>query len=149
VPSICAFSTLTIVTEFIGISFALDSLRSLKKSRAYASPPPSSWLQSEPEISGGSKVRARPIGATLVIGTVIALAGYAKIVLHGSQRGIQKAAPVEPALQLRLLRDTWHMASLDHLPKVRTHVVETALRGYLVIAAGLVIIKVAKMMPMK
>jgi Mn2+/Fe2+ NRAMP family transporter len=100
-----------------------------------------------PDISGET------IGAILAGGTVVALAGYAMIFLLRARKGRHEAFGFESNVQLRHLRDTWRMPPLDQLERPRltlsSRIWMTALRGYLVIAVGLVVVKVVQMMLMK
>jgi hypothetical protein len=100
-----------------------------------------------PDISGET------IGAILAGGTVVALAGYAMILLLRARKGRHEAFGFESNAQLRHLRDTWRMPPLDQLERPRltlsSRIWMTALRGYLVIAVGLVVVKVVQMMLMK
>ncbi|WP_269505817.1 NRAMP family divalent metal transporter [Burkholderia sp. IMCC1007] len=83
----------------------------------------------------------------LVGGSVLAIVGYLATVLIRRHKRV-----VEPGVD-RTLRDTWRMPPLDTLEPqkmtVSTRVWMTVLRGYLVIAVGLVIVKVVQMMLLK
>ncbi|KVD63147.1 NRAMP family divalent metal transporter [Burkholderia ubonensis] len=91
-----------------------------------------------PDISGDAIVDV------LVGGTVFAIAGYLATVLIRRNKRV-----IEPGVD-RSLRDTWRMPPLDTLePQVMTlstRIWMGMLRGYLVIAVGLVIVKVVQMM---
>ncbi|KVO41233.1 NRAMP family divalent metal transporter [Burkholderia ubonensis] len=91
-----------------------------------------------PDISGDVIVDV------LVGGTVFAIAGYLATVLIRRNKRV-----IEPGVD-RSLRDTWRMPPLDTLePQVMTlstRIWMGVLRGYLVIAVGLVIVKVVQMM---
>lgn len=94
-----------------------------------------------PNISGEAIVDV------LVGGTVLAIAGYlATVLIRRSQR------VVEPGID-RALRSTWRMPPLDTLEPqnmtLATRIWMGVLRGYLVVAVGLVIVKVVQMMLMK
>ncbi|KWA06893.1 NRAMP family divalent metal transporter [Burkholderia territorii] len=94
-----------------------------------------------PDISGEAIVDV------LVGGTVLAIAGYLATVLIRRNKRV-----VEPGID-RALRETWRMPPLDSLEPqnmtVATRVWMAVLRGYLVIAVGLVIVKVVQMTLMK
>ncbi|HHY6926675.1 TPA: NRAMP family divalent metal transporter [Burkholderia ambifaria] len=94
-----------------------------------------------PDISGEAIVDV------LVGGTVLAIAGYLATVLIRRNKRV-----VEPVID-RSARDTWRMPPLDSLEPqkmtVATRVWMAVLRGYLVIAVGLVIVKVVQMTLMK
>ncbi|WP_175968826.1 Nramp family divalent metal transporter [Burkholderia sp. BCC0322] len=94
-----------------------------------------------PDISGEAIVDV------LVGGTVLAITGYLATVLIRRNKRV-----VEPAVD-RSLRDTWRMPPLDTLePQNMTLVTRiwmAVLRGYLVIAVGLVIVKVVQMTLLK
>ncbi|NTX27982.1 divalent metal cation transporter [Burkholderia pyrrocinia] len=94
-----------------------------------------------PDISGEAIVDV------LVGGTVLAIAGYLATVLVRRHKRV-----VEPALD-RSLRDTWRMPPLDTLEQqnmtLATRIWMAVLRGYLVIAVGLVIVKVVQMTLLK
>ncbi|QVN21176.1 NRAMP family divalent metal transporter [Burkholderia pyrrocinia] len=94
-----------------------------------------------PDISGEAIVDV------LVGGTVLAIAGYLATVLVRRHKRV-----VEPALD-RSLRDTWRMPPLDALEPqnmtLATRIWMAVLRGYLVIAVGLVIVKVVQMTLLK
>ncbi|KVT54167.1 NRAMP family divalent metal transporter [Burkholderia ubonensis] len=94
-----------------------------------------------PDISGDAIVDV------LVGGTVFAIAGYLATVLIRRNKRV-----IEPGVD-RSLRDTWRMPPLDTLePQVMTlstRIWMGVLRGYLVIAVGLVIVKVVQMMLLK
>ncbi|KWC49435.1 NRAMP family divalent metal transporter [Burkholderia ubonensis] len=91
-----------------------------------------------PDISGDAIVDV------LVGGIVFAIAGYLATVLIRRNKRV-----IEPGVD-RSLRDTWRMPPLDTLePQVMTlstRIWMGVLRGYLVIAVGLVIVKVVQMM---
>ncbi|KVC80444.1 NRAMP family divalent metal transporter [Burkholderia ubonensis] len=91
-----------------------------------------------PDISGDAIVDV------LVGGTVFAITGYLATVLIRRNKRV-----IEPGVD-RSLRDTWRMPPLDTLePQVMTlstRIWMGVLRGYLVIAVGLVIVKVVQMM---
>ena len=93
-----------------------------------------------PDISGEAIV-------VLVGGTVLAITGYIATVLIRRNKRV-----VEPAVD-RSLRDTWRMPPLDTLEPqnmtVVTRIWMAVLRGYLVIAVGLVIVKVVQMTLLK
>ena len=86
-----------------------------------------------PDISGEAIVDV------LVGGTVLAITGYIATVLIRRNKRV-----VEPAVD-RSLRDTWRMPPLDTLEPqnmtVVTRIWMAVLRGYLVIAVGLVIVR--------
>ncbi|KUY94047.1 manganese transporter [Burkholderia territorii] len=94
-----------------------------------------------PDISGEAIVDV------LVGGTVLAIAGYLATVLIRRNKRV-----VEPGID-RALRETWRMPPLDSLEPqtmtVATRVWMAVLRGYLVIAVGLVIVKVVQMTLLK
>ncbi|HKT65510.1 NRAMP family divalent metal transporter [Burkholderia sp. 22313] len=94
-----------------------------------------------PDISGEAIVDV------LVGGTVLAIVGYLATVLIRRNKRV-----VEPGID-RSLRDTWRMPPLDTLEPqnmtVSTRVWMAVLRGYLVIAVGLVIVKVVQMTLLK
>ncbi|WP_396332329.1 NRAMP family divalent metal transporter [Burkholderia anthina] len=94
-----------------------------------------------PDISGEAIVDV------LVGGTVLAIVGYLATVLIRRHKRV-----VEPGVD-RALRDTWRMPPLDTLEPqkmtVATRVWMAVLRGYLVIAVGLVIVKVVQMTLLK
>ncbi|KUZ43979.1 NRAMP family divalent metal transporter [Burkholderia territorii] len=94
-----------------------------------------------PDISGEAIVDV------LVGGTVLAIAGYLVTVLIRRNKRV-----VEPGID-RALRETWRMPPLDSLEPqnmtVATRVWMAVLRGYLVIAVGLVIVKVVQMTLLK
>ncbi|RQR40110.1 divalent metal cation transporter [Burkholderia sp. Bp9143] len=94
-----------------------------------------------PDISGEAIVDV------LVGGTVLAIAGYLATVLIRRNKRV-----VEPGID-RALRATWRMPPLDTLAPqnmtVATRVWMAVLRGYLVIAVGLVIVKVVQMTLLK
>lgn len=94
-----------------------------------------------PDISGDA------ILDVLVGGTVFAIAGYLATVLIRRNKRV-----IEPGVD-RSLRDTWRMPPLDTLePQVMTlstRIWMGVLRGYLVIAVGLVIVKIVQMMLLK
>ncbi|KVM51526.1 manganese transporter [Burkholderia ubonensis] len=91
-----------------------------------------------PDISGDAIVDV------LVGGTVFAIAGYLATVLIRRNKRV-----IEPGVD-RSLRDTWRMPPLDTLEPqamtLSTRIWMGVLRGYLVIAVGLVIVKVVQMM---
>ncbi|KUZ91367.1 manganese transporter [Burkholderia ubonensis] len=94
-----------------------------------------------PDISGETIVDV------LVGGSVFAIVGYLATVLIRRNKRV-----IEPGVD-RSLRDTWRMPPLDTLkPQVMTLTTRVwmgVLRGYLVIAVGLVIVKVVQMMLLK
>ncbi|RQZ12842.1 divalent metal cation transporter [Burkholderia sp. Bp9031] len=94
-----------------------------------------------PDISGEAIVDV------LVGGTVLAIVGYLATVLIRRNKRV-----VEPGID-RTLRDTWRMPPLDTLEPqnmtVATRVWMAVLRGYLVVAVGLVIVKVVQMTLLK
>ena len=94
-----------------------------------------------PDISGETIVEV------LVGGTAFAVVGYVAMLLL--RRG---KASAEPAVD-RSLRDTWRMPPLDMLAPQKmtlaTRIWMGVLRGYLVIAVALVIVKVVQMMLLK
>ncbi|AOJ89789.1 MULTISPECIES: Nramp family divalent metal transporter [unclassified Burkholderia] len=94
-----------------------------------------------PDISGEAIVDV------LVGGTVLAIAGYLATVLIRRNKRV-----VEPGID-RALRPTWRMPPLETLEPqnmtVATRVWMAVLRGYLVIAVGLVIVKVVQMTLLK
>ncbi|KUZ64554.1 manganese transporter [Burkholderia ubonensis] len=94
-----------------------------------------------PDISGETIVDV------LVGGSVFAIAGYLVTVLIRRNKRV-----IEPGVD-RSLRDTWRMPPLDTLkPQVMTLTTRVwmgVLRGYLVIAVGLVIVKVVQTMLLK
>ncbi|WP_175916512.1 MULTISPECIES: NRAMP family divalent metal transporter [unclassified Burkholderia] len=94
-----------------------------------------------PDISGEAIVDV------LVGGTVLAIAGYLATVLIRRNKRV-----VEPGID-RALRPTWRMPPLETLEPqnmtVATRVWMAVLRGYLVIAVGLVIVKVVEMTLLK
>ncbi|KWO53127.1 NRAMP family divalent metal transporter [Burkholderia territorii] len=94
-----------------------------------------------PDISGEAIVDV------LVGGTVLAIAGYLATVLIRRNKRV-----VEPGIDCAL-RETWRMPPLDSLEPqnmtVATRVWMAVLRGYLVIAVGLVIVKVVQMTLLK
>ena len=91
-----------------------------------------------PDISGTAIVDV------LVGGTVFAIAGYLATVLLRRNGKV-----IDPGID-RALRDTWRMPSLDTLEPQKmtlaTRIWMGVMRGYLVIAVGLVIVKVVQMM---
>ncbi|KWK83265.1 NRAMP family divalent metal transporter [Burkholderia ubonensis] len=91
-----------------------------------------------PDISGDAIVDV------LVGGTVFAIAGYLATVLIRRNKRV-----IEPGVD-RSLRDTWRMPPLGTLEPqamtLSTRIWMGVLRGYLVIAVGLVIVKVVQMM---
>ncbi|AYQ41182.1 natural resistance-associated macrophage protein [Burkholderia aenigmatica] len=94
-----------------------------------------------PDISGEA------ILDVLVGGSVLAIVGYLATVLIRRNKRV-----VEPGVD-RSQRDTWRMPPLDTLEPQKmtltTRVWMAVLRGYLVIAVGLVIVKVVQMMLLK
>nr|WP_057928859.1 NRAMP family divalent metal transporter [Burkholderia ambifaria] len=94
-----------------------------------------------PDISGEAIVDV------LVGGTVLAIVGYLATVLIRRNKRV-----VEPGID-RTLRDTWRMPPLDTLEPqnmtVAMRVWMAVLRGYLVVAVGLVIVKVVQMTLLK
>ncbi|MBN3787213.1 NRAMP family divalent metal transporter [Burkholderia sp. Ac-20353] len=94
-----------------------------------------------PDISGEAIVDV------LVGGSVFAIVGYLATVLIRRNKRV-----IEPGVD-RSLRNTWRMPPLDTLePQVMTlstRIWMGVLRGYLVIAVGLVIVKVVQMMLVK
>ncbi|WGS44107.1 divalent metal cation transporter [Burkholderia sp. JSH-S8] len=91
-----------------------------------------------PDISGTAIVDV------LIGGTVFAIAGYLATVLLRRNGKV-----IDPGID-RALRDTWRMPSLDTLEPQKmtlaTRIWMGVMRGYLVIAVGLVIVKVVQMM---
>ena len=92
-----------------------------------------------PDISGETIIDV------LVGGTVLAIVGYAAtVLLRRAGAATHAHAPVD-----RALRDTWRMPPLDTLEPQKmtltTRIWMGVLRGYLVIAVGLVIFKVLQM----
>lgn len=99
-----------------------------------------------PDISGAMIVRI------LVGGCGLALAVYVAMELLRKSRGATAAndasALDKPAR--KALRNTWHMSPLEDLPAsphltLSTRVWMGVLRGYLIVAVGLVIVKVVQM----
>ncbi|NHB05288.1 divalent metal cation transporter [Burkholderia cepacia] len=94
-----------------------------------------------PDISGEAIIDV------LVGGTVLAITGYIATVLIRRNKRV-----IEPAID-RTLRDTWRMPPLDTLEPqnmtLATRIWMAVLRGYLVIAVGLVIVKVVQMTLLK
>ncbi|CAN0625525.1 Natural resistance-associated macrophage protein [Burkholderia multivorans] len=94
-----------------------------------------------PDISGETIVEV------LVGGTAFAIVGYVAMLLL--RRGKASAEPVVD----RSLRDTWRMPPLDTLQPqnmtLATRIWMGVLRGYLVIAVGLVVVKVVQMTLLK
>lgn len=94
-----------------------------------------------PDISGEAIVDV------LVGGTVLAIAGYLATVLFRRNRRV-----VEPGID-RAARATWRMPPLDTLEPqhmtLATRIWMGVLRGYLVVAVGLVIVKVVQMTLLK
>ncbi|RQS72601.1 divalent metal cation transporter [Burkholderia sp. Bp8963] len=94
-----------------------------------------------PDISGEA------ILDVLIGGTVFAIVGYLATVLVRRNKRV-----IEPGVD-RSLRDTWRMPPLDTLePQVMTlstRIWMGVMRGYLVIAVGLVIVKVVQLMLLK
>ncbi|HDR9285046.1 TPA: divalent metal cation transporter [Burkholderia multivorans] len=94
-----------------------------------------------PDISGEASVDV------LVGGTVLAIAGYLATVLFRRNRRV-----VEPGID-RAARATWRMPPLDTLEPqhmtLATRIWMGVLRGYLVVAVGLVIVKVVQMTLLK
>ncbi|SAK73577.1 natural resistance-associated macrophage protein [Caballeronia hypogeia] len=90
-----------------------------------------------PDISGETMI------GVLAGGTVLAVVGFAGAMLS------RRARPATQALIDRTQRDTWRMPALDTLAPqhmtLATRVWMGVLRGYLVIAVGLVIFKVLQM----
>ncbi|MCP3707110.1 hypothetical protein M3I54_08950 [Paraburkholderia sp. CNPSo 3274] len=90
--------------------------------------------------------------APLVGGCGLAVAVYAAVEISRKSRG---KAVTDDALPLnkpanKALRDTWRMAPLDELPPqqhmtLSTRVWTGVLRTYLIVAFGLVIVKVVQM----
>jgi Mn2+/Fe2+ NRAMP family transporter len=97
-----------------------------------------------PDITGET------IGAILVGGTGFAVAGYAVTALLRKGRATPPAVTAGAHAQNRQLRDTWRMPPLDELPApqltLSKRIWMAVLRSYLVIAVGLVIVKVVQMM---
>ncbi|TKC79071.1 divalent metal cation transporter [Trinickia terrae] len=98
-----------------------------------------------PDISG------KAIMEILIGGTVLAIVGYAATEIVRKTRGAA-AANETPALNkdaLKKVRDTWRMPPLHELPKPNLTLAKRVwmgvLRAYLVIAVGLVIVKVVQM----
>ncbi|MFP3276695.1 MAG: NRAMP family divalent metal transporter [Paraburkholderia sp.] len=99
-----------------------------------------------PDISGATIVRI------LVGGCGLAVAVYAAVELSRKSRGTA-AANDAPALNkpaLKALRNTWRMSPLEDLPApqhltLSTRVWMGVLRGYLIVAVGLVMVKVVQM----
>ncbi|MFM0053887.1 Nramp family divalent metal transporter [Caballeronia grimmiae] len=95
-------------------------------------------------------ISAKMIIDVLVGGTVLAIVGYAATVLlrRASAKAHVLRAPVDYGE-----RDTWRMPPLETLEAQRmtltTRVWMSVLRGYLVIAVGLVLFKVLQMMLLK
>ncbi|KVE26803.1 manganese transporter [Burkholderia singularis] len=91
-----------------------------------------------PDISGETMLEV------LALGTLLAVLGYGATLALRKRGGAQPAAPVE-----RSGRNTWRMPPLDALPAPRitlsTRIWMGVLRGYLVLAVGLVIVKVVQM----
>ncbi|MGV2288663.1 Nramp family divalent metal transporter [Trinickia sp. YCB016] len=97
-----------------------------------------------PDISG------KAIMEILVGGTLLAVVGYAATEIVRKSRGaVEQEAPALNKAALKKVRDTWRMPHLDDLPKpnltLSKRVWMGVLRGYLVIAVGLVIVKVVQM----
>ena len=94
-----------------------------------------------PDISGEA------IMDVLVGGTVLAIVGYLATVLLRRNNKV-----VEPGID-RALRNTWRMPPLDSLAPqhmtLATRIWMSAMRGYLVIAVGLVVVKVVQMTLLK
>jgi NRAMP (natural resistance-associated macrophage protein)-like metal ion transporter len=97
-----------------------------------------------PDISGATIMKI------LVGGTLLAVAGYAATEFARQRRGapaVEVAAP--NAAALKAVRDTWRMPPLAELPKPNLTLAKRVwmgvLRAYLVIAVGLVIVKVVQM----
>lgn len=94
-----------------------------------------------PDISGEAIVDV------LIGGTVLAISGYLATVLIRRNKRV-----VDPGID-RTLRETWRMPPLDSLEPqkmtVATRVWMAVMRGYLVIAVGLVIVKVVQMTLLK
>ncbi|SIT45794.1 Metal ion transporter, metal ion (Mn2+/Fe2+) transporter family protein [Paraburkholderia piptadeniae] len=97
-----------------------------------------------PDIAGET------IGAILVGGTVFAVAGYAVTALLRKGRATPAAVAAGAPAPSRQMRDTWRMPPLDELPApqltLSKRIWMAVLRGYLVIAVGLVIVKVVQVM---
>ncbi|WP_207004911.1 Nramp family divalent metal transporter [Trinickia mobilis] len=97
-----------------------------------------------PDISG------KAIMEILVGGTLLAIVGYAATEIVRKTRSAAAAeAPAPSKAALKKVRDTWRMPPLEQLPKpnltLSKRVWMGVLRGYLVIAVGLVIVKVVQM----
>ncbi|MEZ2354815.1 NRAMP family divalent metal transporter [Caballeronia sp. RCC_10] len=97
-----------------------------------------------PDITGET------IGAILVGGTVFAVAGYAVAALLRKGRATSQVVNAGASAQNRQMRETWRMPPLEELPvpqlTLSTRIWMAVLRGYLVIAVGLVIVKVVQVM---
>jgi len=97
-----------------------------------------------PDITGET------IGAILVGGTGFAVAGYAITALLRKGRATSPAVTAGAQVQNRQLRDTWRMPPLNELPApqltLSKRIWMAVLRGYLIIAVCLVIVKVVQMM---
>jgi NRAMP (natural resistance-associated macrophage protein)-like metal ion transporter len=95
-----------------------------------------------PDITG------KTIGAILVGGTVFAVAGCAVTALLRRGRATSGAITAGASTQGPQMRDTWRMPPLDELPApqltLSKRIWMAVLRGYLVIAVGLVIAKVVQ-----
>jgi hypothetical protein len=100
-----------------------------------------------PDISGETIVDV------LAGGTVLAIAGFAASVLLRRASGISWTVQTAQASVERAQRDTWRMPPLDTLAPQKmtlaTRIWMGVLRGYLVIAVGLVIFKVLQMTLLK
>jgi hypothetical protein len=97
-----------------------------------------------PDISG------KAIVEILVGGTLLAVVGYVVTEIVRKTRGAgEQEAPATSKAALKKVRDTWRMPPLDELPKpnltLSKRVWMGVLRAYLVIAVGLVIVKVVQM----
>ncbi|SIT35675.1 Metal ion transporter, metal ion (Mn2+/Fe2+) transporter family protein [Paraburkholderia ribeironis] len=98
-------------------------------------------------------ITGETIGAILIGGTVLAVAGYAATTLLRKRRAAAGAVTVGAPAQSRQLRDVWRMPPLDELPTPQLTLSQriwmTVLRGYLVIAVGLVVVKVVQVMMLR
>ncbi|QCP51320.1 divalent metal cation transporter [Trinickia violacea] len=97
-----------------------------------------------PDISG------KAIVEILVGGTLLAVVGYVATEIVRRTRGpVEQEAPAPSKAALKKVRDTWRMPPLEDLPKpnltLSKRVWMGVLRAYLVIAVGLVIVKVVEM----
>jgi Mn2+/Fe2+ NRAMP family transporter len=95
-----------------------------------------------PDMSGAHIV------AILSLGTVIAIVGSAAVkILEHRRRTVVSEEPVP-----RLERSTWRMPPLNELPRLQLTLLNRTwlivLRGYLVIAAGLVMVRIAQLVTM-